>query len=71
VLFSHRAAHSSAFAQRAEQQPDDYLAFLAKMKSDDARRLFGSAGFRAVLDGEYAEMYLSEEVEKSLKSPRS
>jgi hypothetical protein len=48
---------------------DRYLALLAQLKSKAARQLFASPEFRAVLDGDFAEMYRerSQSVERELK----
>jgi hypothetical protein len=48
---------------------EDYVHLLSKMKTTAARKLFGSAAFRSVLDGALAEDYgaLSRKVERELR----
>ena len=52
---------------------EDYVKLLSKLRTSDARTLFGSQAFREILDGALAEAYgdKSREVEKSLASKSS
>jgi hypothetical protein len=49
---------------------EDYVHLLSKTKTTAARKLFGSAEFRSILDGALAEDYgsLSRKVERELRS---
>lgn len=55
--------------KKAPYEFEDYVRLLSKLKSKEARELFGSQEFRDVLDGAVAEEFgdLSRKVEKELK----
>jgi len=55
--------------KKAPYESEDYVRLLSKLKSKEARELFGSQEFRDTLDGAVAEEFggLSRKVEKELK----
>lgn len=58
--------------KKAPYEFEDYVRLLSKLKSKEARVLFGSQKFRDVLDGAVAEEFgdVSHKVEKELKRKR-